>query len=104
VPIKSTQPGATKAPPAPHLGLLVKDATWVAIKPGNWMMYSNGMEHGDTTPPTPMLLVSVEPSNYGLKVEFACCDNPKCTRRLKFESKWNGRHFERAAEEQVDGK
>lgn len=48
-----------------------------------------------------MLLVSVEPSSYGLKMEFACCNNPQCTRRIKFEGKWNGRHFELGSEKEV---
>jgi hypothetical protein len=95
MPLKSTVPGAnTKPPDVPHLALLTPlQPPWLAVKPGNWMGYGDG----SAEPIKPMLLVSVEPSNYGLKMEFACCDNPKCTRRIKFEAKWNGRH------EKLDG-
>lgn len=100
MPVTSTQPGTTKPPKEAHLGLLtgLNGGTWISILPGSWLLYGAG---GVGATPMPMLLVSVEPSNYGLKLEFACCNNSECTRRLKFEGKWNGRHFEQGQDEEI---
>lgn len=87
-------------PKTPHLGLLTNlKPPWVAIHPGNWMAYSPGGKDKAT----PMVLVSVKPSNYGLEMEFACCTNTKCTRRMKFAAKWTGRHFAVGTDEEVKG-
>lgn len=96
VPLKKTITEA-QTPKVAHLGVLTPlNPPWVAIKPGNWMMYSDGV-----TAPTPMLLVEVKPGKMGVAMEFACCNNPQCTKRIKFEAKWNGRHFEQGKDEEV---
>lgn len=86
-------------PKTPHLGLLTNlKPPWVQIHPGNWMAYGPGK-----TEPTPMVLVAVKAGKYGVEMEFACCANPKCTKRIKFAGKWNGRHIEMGKDEDVKG-
>lgn len=88
------------APNQPHLGLLtgLQGGTWVAIPAGAWMLYATGAKDAQ---PTPMLLAFVKPGKYGIELEFACCNNPKCTKRLKMGGKWMGRHFEMGKDEDV---
>ena len=78
-----------KRPDVPHLGVMGERNTWIAIPPGAWLMYGDGKKVA-----VPMLLMAVKPGKGGLKFEAACCGNPKCTRRIRFEGKWIGRHIE----------
>lgn len=98
MPLKRTVGGSGTAPKAPHLGLLtgLQGGTWAAVPVGAWLLYSDG-----ESPPTPMLLIKVKPGKMGVDLEFACCDNAGCTRRLKMGGKWNGRHYEQGKDEEV---
>lgn len=96
MPIKETErtgtPASASKPTESSLLVLTGSSpqTWSIVAPGHWMGVFNP-ETPDA--PVPMVLIKVKTHRAGrLELTFRCCGNPRCTRTIKLEGHWNGRH------------